>query len=223
MEIVKLWILDCDGDLNEVLSHVLIDFDCNDIELSCSQWRICFSHAVINNYYVVPSICWSRHKIKCWFSQSTIGLIHKKKNLWYGYKHSGNPGDINLLVTYIVRMATRQDTVHHSNMVSKQCYSNPKQFWRMLLVKLVALIPLLFSLLSIFLYPCVICLNSLPFGWVSGNIVPIHKQNDKHITSYLAIVDQLASLLLSLNFIPPFSFSFREPSPPHDHSFTIWF
>ena len=46
------------------------------------------------------------------------------------------------------------------------------------------------SLLSIILYPCVICLNSLyqqvatlPFGWVSGNIVPIHKQNDKHIAT----------------------------------------
>ena len=70
---------DNDGDLNEVLSNVPIDFDCNDIELSCSQWRICFSHAVIN--YAVPSICWSWHKIKHWFSQSTVGLIHKNKNL----------------------------------------------------------------------------------------------------------------------------------------------
>ena len=72
--------VDYDGDLNEVLSRVPIHFDCNDIELSWLQWRIYFSHAAIN--YVVPFICWSRHKINHWFSQSTIELIHKKKNLW---------------------------------------------------------------------------------------------------------------------------------------------
>ena len=64
------------SDLKEVLFRVpwnTIDFDSNDIELSWSQWKGLFFSAI---NYVVPTIRWSRRKLKHWFSESTIKLIH---------------------------------------------------------------------------------------------------------------------------------------------------
>ena len=66
-------------DLKEVLSCVcwdIIDFDDDDIELSWLQWKDLFFSAV---NYVVPTVHWSKQKMKHWFSECTIKLIHKKK------------------------------------------------------------------------------------------------------------------------------------------------
>ena len=120
------------NELNEVLFHVpwnVIDYHHDDIELSWSQWKHLFFSAID---YVVPTIRWSRYKLKHWFSRDTIKLIHQKKTLYHEYKNSGNP---TLLKKYrshsnLVRMATRRDTARHSDIVSRQCHSNPKQFWQ---------------------------------------------------------------------------------------------
>jgi len=75
---------------------------------------------------------WSRRKLKHWFSDSAIKLIHKKKALYCEYKHSGNPTTLNKYkhLSNLVRSKCRQDTIAHSNLVCKQSNANPKQFWR---------------------------------------------------------------------------------------------
>ena len=77
-------------DLKEVLSRVcwdIIDFDSDDIEFPWSKWKDLFFSAV---NYVVPTVHWRKRKMKHWFSESTIKLIHKKKKLYHEYKCSGN-------------------------------------------------------------------------------------------------------------------------------------
>ena len=120
------------SDLKEVLSRVcwdIIDFDNEDIELPWSQWKDLFFSAV---NYVVPTVRWSKQKTKHWFSESTIKLIHKKKQFYREYKRSGNLTTLKKYksISNLVRSKCRQDTINHSNLVCQQSHSNPKQFWR---------------------------------------------------------------------------------------------
>ena len=82
--------------------------------------------------YVIPSVCWSKHKMKHWFSDSTIKLIHRKKQLYCAYKRSGNPATLKKYKSFsnLVRLKCHQETASHSNLVCQQSQSNPKQFWR---------------------------------------------------------------------------------------------
>ena len=52
----------------------LIDYD-SDIEVSWAMWKDLFLSAIDES---VPKLKWNRRKIKHWFSQDTISLIHKK-------------------------------------------------------------------------------------------------------------------------------------------------
>ena len=73
-------------DFKEVLSRVsweFIDFKNGDIELPWSQWKDLFFFAVD---YVFPSVRWNKRKMKHWFSESTLRLIHRKKHLYREYK-----------------------------------------------------------------------------------------------------------------------------------------
>ena len=66
-------------DFKEVLSCVsweVIDFENSDIELPWSQWKDLFFSAQVD--YVFPSVRWNKRKMKHWFSESTIKLIHRK-------------------------------------------------------------------------------------------------------------------------------------------------
>ena len=51
-------------------------------------------------------------------------------------KNSGNSNvlkkykSLSNIPTYVVRMASREDTAHLSDAVSQHCHSNPKQFWQ---------------------------------------------------------------------------------------------
>ena len=219
---------------------------------------------------MVPTIRWSRRKLKHWFSESTIKLIHRKKCLYHEYKSSGNPNIFRRYRSFsnLVRSATRQDTARHSDAVSQQCHSNPRQFWQWinslkgyrcpipplhdsgivftkdsdkatlfnryfcsvftkedcsnlhtltpetshptiadtfnispddvyrelcrLNVKKAcgpdSITPFLFkaaaehiSVPLSHLFNQSLSTGTLPFDWVSGNVVPIHKQNDKHV------------------------------------------
>jgi len=259
-------------DFKEVLSRVswdIIDFDNDDIELSWSQWKDLFFSAV---NYVIPTVRWKRQKMKHWFSDSTIRLIHKKKRLYREYKRSGNSTTLKKYkaVSNQVRTNCRNETIAHSNLVCQQSHSNPKQFWRWInslkgyrspipplhdscgntitsdsdkatlfndyfcsvftkenISNLDSLIPkpshstiidsihvtpdevhaelcqmnvnkacgpdnltpyLLKNAADFIAVPLCHLFNkslstgTLPFDWVSGNIVPVHKRKDKHIT-----------------------------------------
>ena len=66
-------------DFREVFSHIswdVIDFDNDDIELSWSQWKDLFFSTV---NYKIPIVRWNKRKMKHYFSDSAIKLIHKKK------------------------------------------------------------------------------------------------------------------------------------------------
>ena len=117
-------------DFREVLSHIswdVIDFGNDDIELSWSQWKDLFFSAV---NYAIPAVSWSKKKMKYWFSDSTIKLIHKKKQLYRSYKRSGNPTTLRQYkaISNLVRSKCRQETIAHSNLVCHQSNTNPKQF-----------------------------------------------------------------------------------------------
>ena len=117
--------------LNEVSSHIpwdVIDFDA-DIDQCWLQWKDLFLAAI---YQVIPSVKWSKQKLKHWFSHSTIELIHKKRRLYRAYK--SNP-TLTLHEKYkklsnAVRKCCRDDTIKHSVSVSGDYHSNPKRFWR---------------------------------------------------------------------------------------------
>ena len=119
-------------EFKEVLSHVswdVFDFENDNIEIPWSQWKDLFFSAV---NYVIPSVFWSKCKMKHWFSDSTIKLIHREKQLYCAYKCSGNPATLKKYksVSNLIRSKCHQETASHSNLVCQQSHSNPKQFWR---------------------------------------------------------------------------------------------
>ena len=97
--------------LHEIFSWIpwnVIGFDA-DIESSWLQWKDMFFSAVQDT---IPTVKWSKKKWKHWFSDSTIKLIHKKRQIYCMYKHSPNP---NLFRKYkslrnLVRKKCRDDT-----------------------------------------------------------------------------------------------------------------
>jgi len=117
--------------LQEVFSYIpwdIIDFDTS-IEEYWSQWKDLFLSAVAQT---VPSVKWSKKKLKHWFSPSTIKLIHKKKRLYTTYKEAPSPHkwDRYRALSNLVRKLCREDTANHSASVQSSYYSNPKKFWR---------------------------------------------------------------------------------------------
>ena len=116
--------------LNEVFSHVpwdVIDFDA-DIDQCWLQCKDLFLAAI---YQVIPSVKWSKQKLKDWFSHPTIELIHKKRRLYRAYK--SNPTSTlhekYKKISNVVRKCSRNDTIKHSISVSGDYHSNPKRFW----------------------------------------------------------------------------------------------
>ena len=61
----------------------LIDYD-GDIEVSWAMWKDLFLPAIDES---VPKLKWNCRKIKHWFSQDTISLIHKKRKLYKAMKY----------------------------------------------------------------------------------------------------------------------------------------
>ena len=117
--------------LNEVFSCVpwdIIEYGA-DIDQCWLQWKDLFLAAI---YQVVPSVKWSKRKLKHWFSHSTIELIHKKQQLYKAYKLNPTPTlhDQYRKLSNVVRKCCRDDTINHSVSVSASYHSNPKRFWR---------------------------------------------------------------------------------------------
>ena len=100
-----------------------------DIDHCWLQWKDLFLAAV---YQVIPSVKWSKQKLKHWFSHSTIELIHKKRRLYRAYKRNPSSALYGRYreLSNIVRKCCRDDTIKHSVSVSADYHSNPKRFWR---------------------------------------------------------------------------------------------
>ena len=116
--------------LNEVFSCVpwdVIDYDA-DIDQCWLQWKDLFLSAI---YQVIPSVKWSKRKLKHWFSHSTIELIHKKRQLYQAYKLNPTPAlhDQYRKLSNVVCKCCRDDTIKHSVSVSADYHSNTKRFW----------------------------------------------------------------------------------------------
>ena len=150
-----------------MFSHVpwdVIDFDA-DIDQCWLQWKDQILAAI---YQVIPSVKWSKQKLKHWFSHSTIELIHKKRRLYRAYK--SNPTSTlhekHKKISNVVRQCCRDDTIKHSVSVSGDYHSNPKRFWHWInsrpepiMLKILPIIlsrisqKILLSLFLLFLHP----------------------------------------------------------------------
>jgi len=114
----------------EVLSHIPWDItrDSDDIEYSWSLWKDLFFSAVNQ---CVPTISWKRKKMKYWFSDTTVSLIHKKRQLYLLKKRA--PSQLIAAryrkISNIVRHLTRYDTKHHVLNICDDYSNNPKKFW----------------------------------------------------------------------------------------------
>ena len=79
--------------------------------------------------YTIPTVHWNKRKMKHWFSDSTIKLIHKKKQLYRRYKCSAALRRYKV-ISNLARSKCHQETIAHSNLVCHQNNTNPKQLWR---------------------------------------------------------------------------------------------
>ena len=106
----------------------MIDYNAN-IELSWAMWKDLYLSAIDQT---VPKLKWNRRKVKHWFSNDTISLIHKKRKLYMKMKQCMSP---NLVTKYrhisnLVRSRTRTDTKNQAITLSNCFHTAGKKFWQ---------------------------------------------------------------------------------------------
>ena len=89
--------------------------------------KICFS--VQSTSVCLPLT--GREKMKYWFSDTTISLIHKKRQLYLLKKRTPSPviAARYRKISNVVRHLTRYDTKHHVYNICDNYSKNPKKFW----------------------------------------------------------------------------------------------
>ena len=105
----------------------VIDYD-SDIDIVWNQWCDLFL-SVANS--CIPRIKWKRRKMKHWFSDDTLRLIHQKRRVYRSLMRSPNQflQSKYSQLSNLVRASTRLDTQTYAQTISQSYFNSPKIFW----------------------------------------------------------------------------------------------
>ena len=105
----------------------VIDYD-SDIDIVWNQWCDLFL-SVANS--CIPRIKWKRRKMKHWFSDDTLRLIHQKRRVYRSLMRSPNQflQSKYSQLSNLVRASTRHDTQTYVQTISQSYFNSPKIFW----------------------------------------------------------------------------------------------
>ena len=114
----------------ELLSRVpwdQLDFH-SDIEDAWTCWKDLFFSVVDS---VVPTTRWKRVKLKHWFTDETLHLIHVKRRLYRKMKRTNSDmiKSKYKAISNLIRSKTRQDTANYISALSNSYSANAKKFW----------------------------------------------------------------------------------------------
>ena len=106
----------------------MIDYNAN-IELSWAMWKDLYLSAIDQT---VPKLKWNCRKVKHWFSNDTISLIHKKRKLYMKMKQCMSPNIVTKYrhISNLVRSRTRADTKNQAVTLSNCFHTTVKKFWQ---------------------------------------------------------------------------------------------